>query len=82
MQTFFGGPAPRPEYAAQAVKFAQVMRRVPRRALRCDVYGTVSAVVDRAHALNILRKAIPGLRASETYDALVVLQSRLDEVSP
>lgn len=78
MTTFFGGPAPRSDMADKAVSFAYRMRSVPRRALRCEIYGTVTAAVDQRHAFNIMAKAIPGLRASETYDAMVVLQDRLD----
>ena len=78
MITFYGGPAARPEMSRRAAEFAAVMRTIPRRALRCEIYGTIAATVDRAHALNILKKAIPGLRASETYDAMLGLQDRLD----
>ncbi len=63
------------------VSFAWRMRTVPRKAQRCEIYGTVSAVVDRDHALNILRKAFPGYRidAVIAYRAFNVLQERLDE---
>ncbi len=78
MVTFFGGPAPRADMVDRAVAFATRMHSIPRKALRCEIYGTVTAVVDQRHAYNILAKVLPGLRTSETYDAMVVLQDRLD----
>ena len=78
MVTFFGGPSPRPEMTDRAAQFAYNMRVIPRKAIKCEIYGTVTATVDRAHALNILKKVIAGLRNSETYDAMVILQERLD----
>ncbi len=78
MVTFFGGPAPRSNMVVSASEFATRMHSIPRKALRCEIYGTVSAVVDQKHAFNILAKVLPGLRASETYDAMVILQDRLD----
>lgn len=61
--------------------FAWRMRQIPRKPLRCDVYGTVTATVDIDHALTIFRKVFPGYRIDKmvAYTALSVLQSRLDE---
>ncbi len=61
--------------------FAYRMRSVPRKALRCEVYGTVTAVVDTDHALNIFRKVFPGYRVDKnvSYQALAILQNRLDD---
>lgn len=63
------------------LKFAKSMRRIPRKAQRCDVYGTVSAVVDKRHALAIFRKVAPCATGPALYDAMVILQDRLDEVA-
>jgi len=66
---------------AALIRFATGMRRIPRKALRCEVYGTVSVVVDRAHAINIFRKLFPATNAQEHYIALMLLQDRLDSAS-
>ncbi len=78
MVTFSAGPTFRQDMSDQASKFAHTMRSVPRKALRCEIYGTVSAVVDRKHAFNILAKVFPGLTINEAYEALTILQDRLD----
>lgn len=59
------------------LRFASAMHGIPRRAIRCDVYGTVSVVVDERHARNILRRVAPTAAPSAVYDALCVLQDRL-----
>lgn len=61
------------------LRFASTMSRIPRRALRCDLYGTVSAVVDERHALNIFRKLAPYASTSALNAACQILQDRLDE---
>jgi hypothetical protein len=78
MVTFFGGPSARPDMMDRAAKFAHNMRNIPRKPLRCEIYGTVTAVVDQKHAFNIIAKVLPGIRPSETYEAMTVLQDRLD----
>lgn len=63
----------------QCSDFALRMRRIPRLAVRCEVYGTVSATVDRRHALNIFRKVISAeVTPAIAYEAMCVLQERLD----
>ena len=52
---------------------------VPRKALRCEVYGTVRAIVDKAHATNILKKVFPTITSKDLYHALSALQNRLDD---
>lgn len=55
------------------------MLRIPMRALRCDVYGTVRAVVDSGHAKNvILKHGDPAASGVELYRALAILQDRID----
>lgn len=66
-----------------ALDFAQRMRRIPRKPLRCEFTGAVRAVVDERHARNIFKKVAPLASAAAIYDALAVLQDRLDdEVNP
>lgn len=62
----------------QVVAFAWRMRRIPRLAVRCVVYGTVSVAVDERHARNILRKVVPQASSEAVYDALCAMQERLD----
>lgn len=59
-------------------QFAWNMRKIPRRAIRCEIYDTIRIVVDKRHATNIIRKVIPTVTGPEIYDALVILQERLD----
>lgn len=59
--------------------FAARMHKVPRKMQRCEVYGTTSVIVDRNHAGNILRKVFPTVSSSDVYQAVVILQDRLDE---
>jgi hypothetical protein len=61
------------------LKFAQSMRSIPRQALRCDLYGTISVVVDRRHVTAIFRKIAPCATRTALHDAMVILQDRLDE---
>ncbi len=60
--------------------FAHNMRSVPRKVITCEVYGTKSAAVDQAHAMNVFRKVF-GYQATATacYRALAVLADRLDD---
>lgn len=59
--------------SAEIVSFAQRMRSIPRKALRCEIYGTTRPIVDRTHAMNIFRKVFPGKANDITcYDALAV----------
>jgi hypothetical protein len=67
---------------SKAVRFALDMRKIPRATQRCPIYGTVSVIVDRRHATNIIRKFVPTVSTSDLYDALVILQDRLDEKTP
>lgn len=61
--------------------FALRMRKIPRKAHRCEVSGEVTAIVDIDHALNIFRKVFPGYTITKTvaYRALCALQDILDE---
>ncbi len=60
--------------------FAWRMKRIPRKAQRCQVYpDDVCAVVDQPHAKAIFKKLFPTASGSATYDALNILQERLDE---
>ena len=63
---------------SRAVKFAERMNRIPRRALRCEIYGTVSVALDERHAANIIRKVFPCATQSEIYAAMTVLHNRID----
>lgn len=65
----------------RVVFFAWNMRRIPRKAVRCEVYGTVSAAVDERHARNIFAKVAPAASADALSEALSVLQHRLDETA-
>lgn len=56
--------------------FARRMN-APRRAVRCEVYGTVSVEVDRSHARNILRKVFPHILSTEMHTALAILDERV-----
>ena len=67
---------------SKAEQFAHRMTRIPRKALRCEVYGTVSVVVDQGHAKNILRKVVPTATSADLYHALAILQDRLDAAVP
>jgi hypothetical protein len=60
------------------ISFAQNMKRIPRKTARCELYGDVTVVLDRAHAKNILRKVYPGASSAAVYTALCILQERLD----
>lgn len=60
------------------IRFASTMTRIPRKVSRCEVYGTVRAIVDERHAHNIFRKVAPAATASAVYAACVILQDRLD----
>ncbi len=61
-------------------KFALNMKKIPRKALRCEIYDTVSVVVDERHATNVLLKCgDPAATGSEIYRALIILQDRLEE---
>lgn len=62
------------------VAFAYRMNKIPRKALKCDVYGTVHVIVDQAHAMNIFNKVMGRkVTKTEAYAALGVLQERLDD---
>lgn len=65
--------------SAKIADFAHRMGRIPRKAVCCEVYGTISVVVDRKHATNIFRKVF-GHKATSAAccDALGILQDRLD----
>lgn len=54
------------------------MRDIPRKAVRCEIYGTITAAVDKTHAMNIIRKVVPGITKTDCYTALCILQDRLD----
>lgn len=62
------------------VRFACVMSNIPRRALRCEIYGTVSAAVDTRAVTRIFGKVSPAASHSAIHAALVILQDRLDAV--
>lgn len=61
------------------LSFAARMKSVPRRAQKCDIYDTVTAVVDERHARNIFRKIAPTASGPAIYTALAILSDRLDE---
>jgi hypothetical protein len=65
-----------------AARFATRMRKIPRTTVRCDVYGTVSIVVERKHATAILRKVVPSATSADINEALDVLQDRIDARAP
>lgn len=59
--------------------FASHMRTIPRRAIRCEIYGTISAAVDERAVTRIFTKVAPAASHSAIYAAKTVLQDRLDE---
>lgn len=60
--------------------FADRMHRIPRVVVTCEVYGTKSAAVDRAHAMAIFRKVFGHVATPNAcYVALSILQDRLDD---
>lgn len=59
-------------------RFAEGMKKIPRRIQHCEVYGTPSVVVDEKHAKNIFKQVVPTAMSHEIYRALVILQDRLD----
>ena len=61
------------------IRFASTMRQIPRTSVRCEVYGTVRAVVDERHVRNIFRKVAPAASQDAIYTALAILSDRLDE---
>ena len=64
----------------QCNQFAGRMRQIPRKAVRCELYGTVHAVVDAKHVVNIFRKVVnPLVNPNIAYEAINILQDRLDE---
>ena len=54
-------------------RFVQNMRKIPKKVLRCDVYGTSKIVVDERHAKNILRKVFPTISSSDLYHAVSLM---------
>lgn len=58
--------------------FVGRMRRIPRRALRCEIYGTVRAVLDDRAAARIFARVSPAASRDAIYAARIVLQDRLD----
>ena len=64
---------------SKAEQFAWVMKKIPRRPLRDEIYGTVQAIVDQRHARNIILKAVPTATSTDIHHALVILQDRLDD---
>lgn len=65
-----------------AAEVAQSLKKIPRTTIRCEIYGTTSVVVDRPHARNLLKKLVPWATSTDIYDALVILQDRLDHAAP
>ena len=65
-----------------AAQVAATLRKIPRTVARCDIYGTASVIVDRRHARNLLKKLVPWATSPDIYDALVILQDRLDAGAP
>lgn len=65
-----------------AAEVAVTLRKIPRTVARCDIYGTTRVVVDRRHARNLLKKLVPWATSPDIYDALVILQDRLDDAAP
>lgn len=61
------------------LEFAEKMHSIPRKAQRDEIYGGVTAVVDRRHAQAIFKKVAPTANQSAVTAALVILQDRLDE---
>lgn len=64
---------------SKAEQFAERMHRIPRKPLRCEIYGTVRVVVDQNHAKNVIKKVVPTATEQDLYEALHILQDRLDE---
>ncbi len=65
-----------------AAEVAQSLKKIPRTVARCDIYGTTRVIVDRRHARNLLKKLVPWATSPDIYDALVILQDRLDHNAP
>lgn len=64
------------------VKFAHVMKTIPRKVVKDDLYdGVVYIVVDNKQALKIFQAAFPGYNVTHAvcYEAFNVLQSLLEE---
>ena len=61
------------------LQFSGVMRRIPRSAVRCEIYGTVSAAVDQQAVKRIFYKVSPCASRDAIYAATLILQDRLDE---
>lgn len=70
---------PTNEHERRLLRFAASMDHIPRKAIRCEIYGTVTAVVDASHARNIFRKVAPAAASQAIYAALSILQDRLDD---
>ncbi len=62
---------------SKAARFAERMTKVPRRTIRCDIYGTMSVVLDERHAANIIRKVVPCATQAEVYAAMSILAERV-----
>lgn len=68
------------ERESKAERFAWSMRKIPTRVIRDEVYADVKhVIVDKRHATNIILKVVPTATSVDLYDALAVLQHRLDE---
>ncbi len=50
------------------LNFAARMRHIPRLPLRCEIYGTVSAVLDERAACRVFAKIAPGASRSALYN--------------
>lgn len=71
----------RERYHEKVMGFVSRMRRIPRKAQRCELYGTVKAVVDERRAKNIIRKMFPRVERGTLYEAMWAMQEALDEAA-
>lgn len=63
-------------------RFALNMKKIPRKVQHCEIYGTVSVIVDERHAKNILLKCgDPAATSIQVYRALNILQDRLEDAN-
>jgi hypothetical protein len=70
----------REKMTSKMVTFAHAMKQIPRKVAHCEVYNTVHVVVDTVRVLNIFKKVFGTADKTTAYEALNVLQTRLDEI--
>lgn len=60
-------------------RFAMGMRRIPRKKVRCEIYGTVKFIVDEDRAKSIFLRAVPSATSGDIYESIWILQERIDD---